>query len=91
MLKSGYMNIYRSGYFHRKGKPGNIDRHGGDLYDDKTTAEKHIFPRSHFIATVPVTWDDPEDCVVNPPSSVPVPLSASRARFKEFQEEEKTL
>lgn len=91
MLKSGYMNIYRSGYFHREGKPGNIDRHGGDVYADKVTAEKHIFPQSHFITTVPIEWDDPEECVVNARDSVPVALHVSRKRLNKPQEEESTV
>lgn len=88
MLKTGYVNIYRSGYFHREGKPGNMDRHAGDIYEDETAAANHIFPQSHFIATVRVEWDDPEDIVVNPSHSVPVPLNVSRRRFKQLQEEE---
>lgn len=63
----GYMNVYRSGFFHTPGKPGAYDRHPGDLYATREAAEADIYPRSHFIATVgPVEWDEPEVPAVNP-------------------------
>lgn len=87
MLKNGYMNIYRSGYFHRENKPGMLNRHAGDIYTDREEAVKQIFPRSHYICTVSVEWEDSEDCVVNPLNSIPVPLNLSRKRFARQMEE----
>ena len=81
--KTCYMNIYRSGWFHREGKPNTLDRHAGDLYDSREQALADIDPPSHYIATVPVQWEDPEDIVANPAASVPVALSVSRKRFRE--------
>jgi hypothetical protein len=87
MIKHGYMNIYRSGYFHREGKPGALDRHAGDIYTEYDVAISEIDPPSHYIATIPITWDDPENVVVNPSDSVPVSLSVSRKRFVQQLEE----
>jgi hypothetical protein len=81
MIKHGFMNIYRSGYFHREGKPDTMNRHAGDIYDSREQAVKDINPPSHYIATVPVQWDDPEDVVPNSPDSVPVSLSVSRRKY----------
>lgn len=39
----GYMNIYRSGYYHRKGKPKAFDRHAGDIYPTVAAALEDIF------------------------------------------------
>lgn len=74
----GFMNIYRSGYFHRKGKPGTCDRHAGDLYLSEEAAKADIDPPSHYICTVPVTWEDHADLQCNPVGSVPTPLHISR-------------
>lgn len=74
----GFINIYRCGWFHREGKPGNIDRHAGDIYLDEDEALRNIDPPSHYICTIPVEWVDVENVAVNPPDSVPVSLSASR-------------
>ncbi len=85
--KTCYMNIYRSGWFHREGKPNTLDRHAGDLYDSREQAMADIDPPSHYIATVPVQWTDPDDGVAaNPADSVPIPLSVSRKRFRETEE-----
>ncbi len=78
MLVKGFINIYRAGWFHREGKPGNIDRHAGDIYLDYEEALKNIDPPSHYIATVPVEWEDEEVLAVNPADSIPTPLGVSR-------------
>lgn len=62
----GYVNIYRSGYFHSCGKPGAFDRHPGDIYPTREAAEGDITPRSHYIATVPVEWEEEEHVTANP-------------------------
>lgn len=38
VLRTGYVNIYRSGFFHRIGKPGCYDRHPGDIYETQEAA-----------------------------------------------------
>jgi hypothetical protein len=81
VLMHGYLNIYRSGFFHRENKPGNMDRHAGDLYASMAQALADIDPPSHYVATVPVSWYDTEQVKVNPPDAVPVPLSVSRKAF----------
>lgn len=55
----GYINIYRSGFFHTPGKHGAYDRHPGDIYGSDDDARADVHPRSHYIATVPVEWDEP--------------------------------
>lgn len=57
-LCKGYINIYRSGFFHTCGKPGAYDRHPGDIYATEDAALRDIHPRSHYIGTVPVQWDE---------------------------------
>lgn len=76
----GYINIYRSGIFHREGKPGAFNRHPGDIYPDKETAIADIEPRSHYVTTVPIEWEETDcaGCEANPPTSEPVPLAITR-------------
>lgn len=76
---SGFMNVYRSGWFHRLAKPGTCDRHGGDLYLSEAAAKADIHPLTHYIATIPVSWEDPETLSCNPQESKPIPLSQSRS------------
>jgi hypothetical protein len=87
VMKHGFINIYRSGWYHREGKPGNLDRHGGDVYDTMDQALQDIDPPSHYIATIGITWVDVEDVKPNPADSVPVGLAISRARARREQEE----
>lgn len=87
VMKHGFVNIYRAGWFHRKGKPGNLDRHTGDIYDTREEALDHIDPPSHYIATVGISWVDPEDVKPNPPDSVPVPIRESRREALQLVEE----
>jgi hypothetical protein len=62
----GYINIYRSGFFHKAGKLGAYDRHPGDIYATKHAAERDINPWSHYVTTVPVTWEEPSMPPANP-------------------------
>lgn len=78
VLKHGFVNIYRAGWFHRAGKPGNLDRHTGDIYDTYEKALASIDPPSHYVATVGISWVDTEDVQPNPDDSVPVPIRESR-------------
>jgi hypothetical protein len=80
-LKTGFLNIYRSGWFHREGKPGMFDRHPGDIYGTEAAALADIEPKSHYIATVPVSWEDPQDVKINAADSTPVPINVSRKQF----------
>lgn len=77
-LYSGWMNVYRSGWFHRQGKPGDVNRHGGDLYMSLQEAMSQIDPVSHYVATVPVQWHDEPGLEPNGPDSEPLPLRATR-------------
>src|SRR5690606_19357407 len=81
VIKHGFVNIYRAGWFHREGKPGNMDRHTGDIYETYDQAVADIDPPSHYIATVGISWADVEDVRANPLDSEPVPLSVSRKRY----------
>src|SRR4051812_46505505 len=80
ILKTGFINVYHSGVFHRVGKPGTIDRHVGDIYLTVEEAMANIDPPSHYITTAPVFWMEEEthDFTPNPADSVPVPISITR-------------
>lgn len=78
--RTSWMNIYKSGFFHREGKPLTLDCHAGDFYDTKAQAVAVIDPPSHYLATVSFEWDDVDNIQTNPADSVPVPLSVSRKR-----------
>lgn len=78
---TGFVNIYRNGWFHRAGKPHNMDRHTGDIYATYEEAVADIDPPSHWIATVPVQWEDVEKVLPNPADSVPTSLRDSRAAY----------
>lgn len=62
----GYVNIYRSGLYHSPGKPGAYDRHPGDIYATEVAAKDDIYPRSHYVATVPVEWEEATTPYLNP-------------------------
>ena len=81
MRITGYINLYRSGWFHRQGKPGAFDLHAGDVYPTLESAERDIEPRTHYLATVPVCWQSDQAVAPNPTTSLPVPLAVSRAAF----------
>lgn len=61
----GFVNIYRSG-FHTPGKCGAFNRHPGDIYATEDAARRDIFPASHYVGTVAITWDEPVIPEVNP-------------------------
>jgi len=82
MKCNGWMNIYRSGHFHRAGKPCMFDRHPGDLYPTEEAARADIEPLELYIDTVPVEWNDPEKVQANPPDSQPIPLWKTRKPLK---------
>jgi hypothetical protein len=79
-LVTGWMNIYRSGFYHRAGKPSMYDRHPGDLYPTRAAAIADIDPaaRHLYVCTCRTVWI--EDCQphVNAADSVPVPVATSR-------------
>lgn len=83
----GYINIYRSGYYHRCGKPHTFDRHGGDIYATPCQALAAIEPRELYCATVPIEWDEKNSPCENGPFSIPVPLSQSRRELALQQSE----
>lgn len=70
-LHSGFMNVYRSGFYHREGKAGAFDRHAGDLYPDEATARRDIDDdaRAYYVATVPVQWYEARPVPINPSNS----------------------
>lgn len=63
---NGYMNIYRSGYYHTPGKPGAFDRHAGDFYATEEAALLAAEPHAGYICTVPVSWEEDSVPLVNP-------------------------
>jgi hypothetical protein len=56
LTQQGYINVYRSGFFHTAGKAGTVDTHGGDIYTTREKAIEDINPVSHYIATVPIEY-----------------------------------
>lgn len=82
VLHTGYMNIYKSGWFHRANKPGMYDRHPGDLYPTYDAAIADIEPKEMYVTTVPVQWVEAAQVPVNPPDAVPVGLAVSRAALR---------
>jgi hypothetical protein len=75
---TGWMNIYRAGFYHRAGKPGVYDRHPGDLYPTREAALADIEPRHLYVGTVSVSWWEDAQPHTNSASSVPVPVATSR-------------
>lgn len=74
----GWQNVYRSGYYHRCGKPQMYDRHPGDLYATRQAAEADVDPPEYHVATVKVVWYEERQPHVNCANSVPVPIAESR-------------
>jgi hypothetical protein len=81
MIQHGYMNLYRSGFYHRKGKAGACDAHGGDVYLDYADAVAQAEPDRGYFATIPIQWDAEDPIARNPDDSVPIPISVSRKEF----------
>lgn len=81
-MRTAYINLYHSGFYHRSGKPGQYNVHPGDLYPTRKAAEEDIDPAAPYIATVLVSVPD-EVCLgdVNPSDSKPTPLSDTRAIY----------
>lgn len=74
-----YMNLYKSGWFHRCGKPLTLDRHAGDCYTSRAQALADIDPPSHYITTVAVLYRDPDNTLrCNGADSQPVPIAVTR-------------
>lgn len=61
MKKRHWINVYVAGIYHAANKPGTENRHGGDIYVSEAVARQAIHPRSHYVATVPIEFDDVSD------------------------------
>lgn len=82
VLVQGYMNLYKSGFYHRTGKPdGNINVHGGDVYLTFAEAASAAEPDKGYLTTVSVEYYADVKPVPNAVDSEPVPLSMSRKAF----------
>lgn len=91
---TGFINIYKSGWFHRKGKPNMLDRHPGDIYLTMEAAKLDIDPAaaSLYVGTVPIMWIEPDDALaVNPADSHPIPLRETRRQLGEYRVPSQTL
>lgn len=53
---TGYMNLYHSGFYHRRGKPGDINVHGGDVYLTRYEALAAVEVEAGYIATIVVQY-----------------------------------
>lgn len=74
MSQTLYINLYRSGYWHRQGKPGTCNVHAGDVYDDFDTALRAIEPGKGYIDTIRLEASLPFPLFVNPADAEPTPL-----------------
>lgn len=79
----GYINLYESGYYHRKGKPGTLDVYAADVYGTREEAEKKAEPDRGYIGTISIVWLDKVTREANPVDSQPLPLRETRNNFKE--------
>ena len=66
----GYINVYRNGYYHRRGKPNAFDRQVGDIYPSLESALGEIAPGSRYIGTAEITWQEEATPSINPPESM---------------------
>lgn len=80
---SGFVNIYRSGWFHRADKPCAYNRHPGDIYPTKEEAMRDIEPKELYVTTVPIAWQEAGDVRPNPVESVPEPLFKQRSQMRQ--------
>ena len=64
-MPCGYINVYRSGFWHKAGKAGAFDRHAGDIYPDSDSAVDAIEQPHLYVATVPVQWEDEDGLLAN--------------------------
>ena len=61
---SGFINVYRSGFYHKCGKQGAFDRHGGDIYPTRESAVAAIEPRDYYVDTVRIEWTESHDVAI---------------------------
>lgn len=47
-----WMNLYRSGYYHRDGKPGTLPWHPGDVYASREAALDDVDHEAPYLGTV---------------------------------------
>jgi hypothetical protein len=78
MKQTLYINLYRSGWYHRQGKPDTTNLHAGDVYTSERLALENAEPDKGYVTTVPFEVDFPGTVLSNPSTSAPVPLSVSR-------------
>lgn len=78
-----YLNVYRSGTYHRQGKPGHCNIHGGDFFTTLYDALTHAESANGYVTTVEVDIPVPEGyhIVRNPDNSVPTPLHMTRGNL----------
>lgn len=79
MKQTLYINLYRSGFYHRAGKPNTTNLHGGDVYTSEVLAMENAEPDRGYITTVPFVADFPGTVLANPESSTPLPLIVTRS------------
>lgn len=79
----GYINLYESGYYHRKGKPGTLDVYAADVYGSYRDALEHAEKTRGYIGTIPIVWLDHSERPANAGDSQPIPLRETRNQFKE--------
>lgn len=80
-----FLNVYRSGYYHRMGKPGQFNCHPGDLYPTHEAATADVDPdaRHLYLGTFEVSIPAALLGEANPSDCVPIPLSQTRRLLRD--------
>lgn len=78
---TGFMNLYQSGFYHRRGKPGDINVHGGDVYLTRKAALDAVDAKAGYMATIQIQYVGHEYPLANPADSTPTPLWITRAKI----------
>ena len=84
--KPHWVNLYRAGYWHRRGKPGVTDVHAGDLYATEEAARRDVEHDKMYLGTyevrIPAYVADMNPAFrVNSEDSEPIPLSRTRGEY----------
>lgn len=80
----GFMNLYHSGFYHRRDKPdGNVNVHGGDMYLTRAEAVNAIEPRAGYITTIKFEANLPMQVQPNGSDLTAMPIRESRGLMSE--------
>lgn len=84
-MKIAYINLYKSGFFHRANKPEQFNVHPGDLYPTAEAAMRDVHPKDLWVGTVPVHVPTELQHVLgtsNPYNAIPIPLEETKQAYE---------